>query len=237
MNAIIKDMKEAWVISKKFLSNEDDSHLCLKVDSEYSNEIYTIIKLPYGENIYLLYAVRGYTNAPLIPGSDLKYVGFYSRKHKQSYLIREPLTAFFEFDGKHVYEGTLKKEVIKAVQTTVAEYISSRADEFSELTFDDINDEIIRDAEIAFSKKEIVHDFASKIEVSDWRISETSMIQYIDNPNNVHNPDSALKRYVDDIIRGHEEKMARLWYAHCKSQLLLDRLNAESAGGDSNAQN
>jgi hypothetical protein len=232
MNAKVTDCKEAWDIAKIFLEDPNETHLFLQMDSDYTKGGYTIIKLPYGENIYLLYGMKWH-DAVLHPGIDLKYAGFYSRQHKQSYYIREPLRDFFNFDGVIIYEGQIKDMVKTAVQRTVADRIAGRAEEFSGLSLSSLNAEILRDAETAFSKKEIILDFASKIAVNEWHISETAMIDYIDNPENINNPKSLLKRYVDEKINGHEEELARLWFAHCTSQKILDRLYAESSGGES----
>ena len=226
MNAKATDNLETWNITKTFLENPNETYLFLQMESEYTKYGYTIIKLPYGENIYLLYATSWHDSV-LCPGIDMKYAGFYSRQHKQSYHIREPLDRFFEFDGVKIYESQLKDMVKKAVQRTVAEYISGKAKEFSGLSLDDLNNDIIRDAEMAFSKKEITLDFAEKIVFNELFISEKAMIDYIDNPDNINNSESHLKRYFGDIINGHEEELARLWFAHCTSQKILDRLHAE----------
>jgi hypothetical protein len=226
MNAIVTDCKEAWDTAKIFLGNPDETHLFLQMESDYTKGGYTVVKLPYGENIYLLYAMKWH-NSVLHPGIDLKYAGFYSRQHKQSYHIREPLRDFFEFDGAHIYEGQIKDMVKKAVQRTVADRISGKSEEFSGLPLDGLSAEICRDAETAFSKKETAIDFASKIAFSEIYISEIAMADYIDNPDNINNPASQLKRYVDDQINGHEEELARLWFAHRASQQILDRLYAE----------
>jgi len=226
MDAKATDNRDAWNMAKTFLEDPNETHLFLQMESEYTKSGYTIIKLPYGENIYLLYATSWHDSV-LCPGIDMKYAGFYSRQHKQSYHIREPLNNFFEFDGEKIYEGQLKDMVKKAVQRTIAEYISGKAEEFSGLSVDELKTDIIRDAETAFSKKETTLDFADKIIFNELFISEKAMIDYIDNPDNINNPKSHLKRYVGDIINGHEEELARLWFAHCASQKILDQIYSE----------
>ena len=226
MNAKVTDCKEAWDIAKTFLENTDETHLFLQMESDYNKAGYTIVKLPYGENIYLLYAISWHDSI-LYPGIDLKYAGFYSRQNKQSYNIREPLNGFFEFDSVKIYEGKIKDMVKKAIQRTVADHITAKANEYSGLSFDNLKAEIFCDAETAFSKKETMLDFADKITFNELFISEKAMIDYIDNPDNINNPKSQLKRYVGDIINGHEEELARLWFAHCNSQKILDQLYTE----------
>ncbi len=229
MNATATDMKEAWDRAKEFLEAPNETVLFLKFDSEYSKDGYTIVKLPYGENIDLIYAMRLHGEC-LHPNTGLKYAGFYHRQHKQSYCIREPLNRFFEFNGKHIYEGELKTKVIEAIQRAVANKIADMADSYSELDISGLDAEIIRDAETAFSKKETMILFSKKIEIKEYWISESAMVDLIDNPDNIENPKSQLKRHVDDRVNGHEEELARLWYAHLTSQKLLDRLYAESEG-------
>jgi hypothetical protein len=223
-------MKVAWDIAKAFLENHEETQLFLQLGPKISTSGYTIVKLPYGDNITLLYATEWH-NAPLHPGRDLKYAGFYSRQHKQTYDIKTPLTGFFNFDGKYVYEGEIKAMVKAAVQRTVADHIAASADKYSGLPFDNLDSEITRDAETAFSKKKATLDFADKIAIDEWYISDSGMVDFIDNPANIHNPDSILSRYVDDQLRGKEEVLARLWFAHCTAQKLLDRLYAESKEG------
>jgi hypothetical protein len=230
MNATVKDNKYAWDITKEFLGNETETHLFLKIDSEYSKTGYTIVKLPFEENIYLLYAASWHDSV-LHPGIDLKYAGFYNRQNQMSYNVREPITGFFGFDGKHIYESETKKIVKAAIQKAAAEYIISIADKYIGLPLNDFDAEIINDAETAFSKKETVLNFAAKFPVEEYWISETEMVEYIDNPDNIHKPESLLKRKMDGQFKGSEEKFARLWFAHCTSQKLLDRLYAENAGG------
>ena len=77
-------------------------------------------------------------------------------------------------------------------------------------------------------------NFAAKIPVNEYYISETEMVEYIDNPANVNNLDSLLKRKMDTQLNGSEEKFVRLWFANRTSQKLLDRLYAENAGGTGN---
>lgn len=101
MKATAEDMREAWYKAKDFLEAENEVVLFLNLDSEYSKNGYTVVKLPYGENIDLLYAMSWHDSA-LHPSIDLKYAGFYNRQHKQSYNIREPLDRFIAFDGVNV---------------------------------------------------------------------------------------------------------------------------------------
>ena len=234
MKATAKDGKYAWDIAKEFLRNETETHLFLQMDSEYSKTGYTIVKLPFGENTYLLYAASWHDSV-LHPGSDLKYAGFYNRQNQTSYNIREPLNGFFGFDGKLIYESETKRIVKAAIQKAAAEYIISIADKYIGLPLnDDLDAEIINDAETAFSKNETILNFAAKFPVEEYWISETEMAEFIDNPDNIHKPESLLKRKMDGQFKGNEEKFARLWFAHRTSQKLLDRLYAENTGGTGN---
>lgn len=231
MEATVADMREAWYTIKEFLSCKDATYLFLRFDSEHFNGGYAIIKLPYGKNIDLLYAILWH-NSVLHPGIDLKYAGFYSRLHGQVYNIREPLDRFFGFDGITVLEPQLKDMVVEAVQREVAERTISKVGDYIRTNFDSLENEIRRNAETAYSRGQSTLDFYKKIAINDWRISESAMVDFIDDPENIQNPNSQLNRYVDDLINGHEEELARLWCAHRTSQKLLDRLYAEN--GDVN---
>jgi hypothetical protein len=230
MNATATDRRDAWARAKEFLDTPTETTLSLQMDSEYSKELFTIVKLPYGKHIDLLYAFSWH-EPRLHPGLDLRYAGFYSRQHKQSYHIREPLSRIFEFDGKPVYEGDLQKMVVSAVQSAAAGIIVDLAKNYKEFNYDGLDDDIKSYAEAAFSKRDTVLDFSKKIRFDGHRCSESAYVELIDNPGNIGNPESLLKRYVDDVVFGHEEELARLWYAHLTAQKLLDRLYAESEGG------
>jgi hypothetical protein len=226
-----KDYKHAGRIAKKFMENTNETYLYLHVGS--GNSIYTIAKLPYGENMYLLYADKWFSPSSL-PGTDLKYAGFYSREHKQSYDLREPINGFFEFGGKQIYEGELQRMVKTAIQKTAAEYIIKEAQKYDGMPLDDLKVEILGDAETAYSKKETALHFYEKFPFDEWYVSKTAMVEYIDNPNNVYDPDSWLKQRVDALI-GQEkdkEKYIRLWFAHCMAQKLLDGLYAAEKNND-----
>ncbi len=231
MKATGTDMRDAWQHAKTFLEKPAETHLSLWIDSEYAKAGYTIVKLPYGENIDLLYALSWYDKV-LLPNIDLKYAGFYSRQNKQSYNIREPLDRFFGFDGGYMYESELKKMVTEAVQKTVAAKIALGTDITNGLLASSLNTEVIGMAEKAFSMNETILDFSKKIVFHDYHISESAMVDIIDNPENIRNPNSILKRYVDDILKGHEEELTRLWFAHLTTQKLLDRLYAEEKAGN-----
>jgi len=235
MNATVTDCKEAGEVLKTFLENPNETHLFIKIESEFAGNNYTIVKLPYGENIYLLYG-SSWHNTVLHPGIDLKYAGFYSRQHKQGYNIREPLTCFFRFDNKMTYESKIKDMVKKAVQRTVADRAADKTAEFKGLSVDNLKAEILSDAETAFSKEETMLDFSSKIVFDEYYISEAAMVDYIDNPKNINNPNSQLKRYVDEKINGHEAELVRLYFACQASQKILDRLYSEYVEGEKNNQ-
>jgi len=142
------------------------------------------------------------------------------------------LTCFFRFDNKIIYESKIKDMVKKAVQRTVADRAAVKAAEFKGLSFDNLKAEILNDAETAFSKEETMLDFSSKIVFDEYYISEAAMVDYIDNPENINNPKSQLKRYVDEKINGHEEELVRLYFACQASQKILDRLYAEYTEGE-----
>jgi len=219
-----EDCKDAWDAAKAFLENPDETHLFLHVGPENSpGSVYTIVKLPYGENIYLLYADK-WSSPSVRPGADLKYAGFYSSQHKQTYCLQTPLTEFFEFNGKQIYEGEIQRMVKETIQKTAAEYIVGEAKKLDELPIDRLSAEILTDAETAFSNKKTVVSFSEKIPVNEYYISKTEMVEYIDNPQNVYNPDCLLKKKIDSLIESDKEKFTRLWFAHCTVQKLLDQI-------------
>jgi len=223
MNKSAEDFREAWNIAKAFLDDTKETYLMLSVGTIPSTSHYKIVKLPYGKNIFLLYCLSWH-DAELCPGIDLKYSGFYSRANEQTYDIREPLTRFFGFDRDFIHEITLKNTVIEAIQRSVTEHIASHVEEFSGISITN-QDDVTSDVEKAFSKKETNIDFAKKITISEWSISNRDMVDFIDDP------ESLLRKKTENRIKGHEEELARLWVAHCASQKILDQLYTEYSGG------
>jgi len=226
----VKDCKEAWDMIKSFLENQNETHIFLKMDADHSKNGYSVVKLPYKENIYLLYAITCY-NSIQHPGSDLKYAGFYHRKNKQLYNIQGPLTCLSMDDHTKIYDYQTKNMVIEAIQQTVAKYIIEKSSEYKSpsLNDNDFYSKIINDLETTFIKKDTWMNFSAKIPVNTWEISENDMVEYIDNPANIDNPESILKRKIDGKIKINEKNFIRLWFAHCTAQKLLDRLYSEHA--------
>ena len=220
MYAKADDNRVAWRAAQLFLKDENETYLMLQMEGGYSSQGYTIVKLPYGQHISLLYAKSWY-DGPVCPGIDLKYAGFLDRRTTLTYDIREPLTRFFDFDRETIYEGTLKSRLISGIQRTVAEYIAEHAEEFSGFSAESLAKQAVFEAERAFSKQEAVLSFANRIEISDWGLSNRNLVDFIDDP------DTLLKRKAEERVKDHEEELARLWVAHCAAARILEGLYAE----------
>ena len=229
MRATVTDCKEAWDRAKLFLDKTDETLLFLKMDSQYSKTGYTIVKLPYGKNVFLLYAFSWHDNM-ISPGLDMQYAGFYCKTNEQTYDIRDPLTAFFGFDKPYIYEGTLKDMVMEEIQKATAEHIAANAEQFSGIPAMQPDSSAVDDAAKAFSKKEKILDFAKKISISEWSVTKRDMVNFIDDP------DPVIQKKVEELVKDRKEELARLWVAHCASQKILDQLYAEYAGNNTNKQ-
>lgn len=218
MKATAQDFREAWKVTKKFLDDADDTCFMLTVNTEPTVTEYTIVKLPFGKTISMLYCPSWGSGEPS-PGFNLEYAGFYCRKNEQTYDIRESLTRFFGFDKPPIYKDALKRTINDAIHTAVADHIASHAEEYSGFPAVSFDADAAVDAEKAFSKKETRLKFADKIYFNDGYMPDGYLTQFIDDP------DGFLQRRVAERIKGRTEELARLWAAHCASQKILDQLN------------
>lgn len=225
MNATASDYRDAWVKAEAFLQDKTETYLMLGVDTEPYKTSYTVVKLPYGENIALLYAIES-NQADQSPCSDLKYSGFFGLSNGKAYDIRTPLDRFFGFERIPKDMICLKGVVKDAIQGAVADHIADHAEEYSGIPGANFSGDGTEDAVKAFSVKQTKLYFGKKIEIRDWSISDRDMVDFIADP------DAFLTKKVEAQIRERKEELARLWVAHCAAQKILDRLNAETAGGN-----
>jgi len=225
MKTTANGYEEAWEITKTFLDDENESLLMLRVEAEPHTKNYTIVKLPFGETISLLYFPDWFWPRP---GIDLQYSGFYSRRTKMVYDMRDHLNWFYKFGRENIYTDDLIQTIIKEIQKATAGYIASHAEEFSGLSITKFDDIIADYAAKAFSVKETILDFAAMIPVEKWNIQGNKITEYIDNP------EKFLKQQVEERIKNKKEEFARLWAAHCVSQKILDRYYTEYNGGETN---
>ena len=224
MNAIAQNFREAWTIAKTFLDDANDACLMLKINTEPTVSNYTIVKLPFGKTISMLYCPT-WSGAEPCPGFALNYAGFYSRKNQQTYDIRDSLTRFFGFDKPPIFKDTLKRTLNEAINSALADHIAVHADEYNGFSSTSFAESVTDDSEQAFSKKETLLKFEDKIYSNDGFTPDWYLTQFIDDP------ESFMKKRVEERIQGRGEELARLWAAHCLSQKILDRLYAECEGG------
>lgn len=224
MNANASDFKEAGAIADAYLKNKNETYLMLSVNTEPYKTSFTMVKLPYGEDVMLLYAIDS-NQAAERPCGDMKYAGFYSLKNGQAYDIREPLDRFIGFSRRFVHESDLKKSLTAAIQNAVADHIESKIMEHSGMNTGVTDAEAAEAAIEAFGKKQAKVSFAQRIKIEDYYISKQNLVDFIADP------DALLVKKVEFHIHGHEEELARLWFAVCSAQKILDELNAKEAGG------